>query len=132
MDEHGNKIRLHWRRESIIDVYQLVFGFFLFLSPWLFAYARSTSKIETWVISLAIMVTSAAALMAFASWEEWLNLLFGAWLVVAPWVLGFAHTTAMHVSITVGLVIAYLALLELWLVHYPSNGGSDAGMTAAR
>ena len=33
-------------------------------------------------------------------------------------VLGFQHTTAMHVSIAIGLVVAYVAALDLWLIHY--------------
>jgi len=33
-------------------------------------------------------------------------------------VLGFQHTTAMHVSIAIGLVVAYIAALDLWLIHY--------------
>jgi hypothetical protein len=64
-------------------------------------------------------------LLAFAEWEEWVVLLAGLWMVASPSVLGFAHTTAMHVSIGIGLAVAYLALLDLWLIHYgprPSQG----------
>src|SRR5215831_8518266 len=27
-------------------------------------------------------------------WQDWLNLLLGAWLFISPWVLGFAQTQA--------------------------------------
>ena len=37
---------------------------------------------------------------------------------VSPWVLGFQHTVAMFINLAVGLSIAYLALLDLWLTHY--------------
>jgi hypothetical protein len=50
-------------------------------------------------------------------WTEWINLLLGFWLIASPWVLGFAHTRAMHVSIGVGVVVAFLAALEIWLVY---------------
>jgi hypothetical protein len=33
-------------------------------------------------------------------------------------VLGFQHTVAMFINLAVGLSIAYLALLDLWLTHY--------------
>jgi hypothetical protein len=39
----------------------------------------------------------------------------GLWLVVSPWLLGFAHTGAMHFSLGIGTAIAFLASLELWL-----------------
>ena len=106
------------RRESILDVYNLVLGLFLVLSPWLFAYVRRTASTDIWVSGALIILVSIAAIIAFSQWDEWINLGLGIWLIVSPWVLGFTHTKAMHVSIAVGVAVAYLALLELWLVHY--------------
>jgi len=124
----ASKVSLvRWRRETIIDVYQLALGLLLFVSPWLFAYSRSTVRIETWGIGLAVIALSIGAIVAFSEWEEWLNVFLGAWLIAAPWILGFLHTAAMHVSIGVGLVIAYLALLDLWLIHYRPEGMSGSG-----
>jgi SPW repeat len=60
---------------------------------------------------------SLAAVVAFSSWEEWANLLVGIWLIISPWMLGFAHTSAMHFSIGVGAAVTFLAALELWLVY---------------
>jgi hypothetical protein len=109
---------MRWRRESIIDIYELVLGLFLLASPWLFAFAQETPKIETWAVGAAVVVTSLAATIVFSEWEEWVNAALGVWLIMAPWLLGFAHTRAMVVSIGVGAVLAYLSLLELWLLHY--------------
>jgi hypothetical protein len=33
-------------------------------------------------------------------------------------VLGFTHTKAMHVSIALGALVAFMAALELWLVNF--------------
>jgi short subunit fatty acids transporter len=60
---------------------------------------------------------SIAALAAFAVWEEWLNLIAGLWAIVSPWVLGFQGTTAMTVHIVIGIVVAALAAIELWILH---------------
>jgi hypothetical protein len=38
--------------------------------------------------------------------------------MVSPWMLGFAHTGAMNVGIWVGAIVASVASLELWLVHF--------------
>src|SRR5947199_4934511 len=53
-----------------------------------------------------------------AEWEEWINLLLGLWVLVAPWALGFAESVgAMGNHVAVGIVVAALAAIELWLVH---------------
>jgi hypothetical protein len=113
------------RRESALDFYTVAFGLFVFVSPWLFAYADEEARIDLWASGAAIAVMSVAAIIAFARWEEWLNLLLGIWLMVSPWALGFAHTRAMHVSIAVGALVAFFAALELWLVKYEPGYGSD-------
>jgi SPW repeat len=95
----------------------ILLGLFLFLSPWFFAYAQSISKVDAWASGLAIALISIAAILAFSDWEEWLNLLLGLWLMLAPWILGITHTPA-YVSIGVGIAITYIALLDIWCIHY--------------
>ena len=106
-----------WRRESALDLYNLLFAVVLLAAPWLFALTNSTGKIDLWASGAAIAAISLAALVAFTSWEEWANLLLGLWLIVSPWLLGFAHTRAMHFSIGTGCLVAFMALLELWLLY---------------
>jgi len=110
-----------WRRESALDVYNLVFAAVLLATPWLFALTNSTGKMDLWASGAAIAVISLAALVAFAKWKEWANLLLGLWLIASPWLLGFAHTRAMHFSIGIGCLVAFMALLELWLVYEAPN-----------
>ena len=71
----------------------------------------------------AIAILSLAAMVAFSVWEEWANLLVGCWLIVSPWLLGFAHTRAMHFSIVAGAVVAFMAVLELWLEYEKTHFG---------
>ncbi len=106
------------RRESVLDIYNLVLGAFLVLSPWLFAYARQSARLDAWGSGLVIVAMSIAAVVMFAEWEEWTNLVLGLWLLGSPFWLGFEHTVAMHISIGIGIVVAYLAALEIWLIHY--------------
>ena len=70
---------------------------------------------------------SAVALIAFREWEEWIACVLGLWIAVSPWVLGFQHTVAMFINLSVGILIAYLALLELWLIHYRSSSENAIG-----
>jgi hypothetical protein len=116
------------RPEAILDVYKLLLGVLLFVSPWLFAYAHGAAAVDARAVGATIAVVSVAALLAFAEWEEWIVLLAGLWMTVSPFVLGFEHTTAMHVSIGIGLAVAYLALLDLWLIHYGPRMGERSHM----
>ncbi len=107
-----------WRRETILDLYNLVLGAFLFLAPWLFAYVHGVARADDWICSAILVASSLAAMLAFAEWEEWASLILGLWVMASPWLLGFAHTRAMTINVGVGLLITYLSALELWLIHY--------------
>jgi hypothetical protein len=106
-----------WRRESVLDIYNLLLAVVLFASPWLFALTNTVGKVDLWVTGAVVAAISVAAIVAYAKWEEWANLLLGLWLIVSPWILGFAHTRAMHFSIGLGVIVAFLAALELWLLY---------------
>ena len=110
-----------WRRESVLDLYSLMVGLSLFASPWLFVFTSEKARIDIWATSALIAATSIIAIVMFSNWEEWLNLVLGFWLVVSPWALGFTHTKAMHVSIGAGIVVTFIAALELWLVNYDTQ-----------
>jgi hypothetical protein len=106
------------RREAILDAYQILLSVLLFVSPWLFAYAHGSAATEDWSMAILVSACSFAALVIFREWEEWINFVLGVWILASPWVLGFQDTAAMKVNLVVGGLIAYLAILELWLIHY--------------
>jgi len=60
-----------WRRESVLDLYNLLFAMLLFVSPWLFARGGGRAAIDLWASSAAIAIISLAAIIAFSNWEEW-------------------------------------------------------------
>ena len=115
------------RREWPLDLYKGVLGLFLVVSPWFFSFAHQTTRVEAWAAGLALLVLSVAALIAFVDAEEWLALALGLWLIAAPWLLGF-QSAASKIHVAVGLIVVYLAALELWLVHYDGGTlGRDTG-----
>lgn len=118
-------------RETVPDVYNLFFAAVLFISPWLFKLTNSQGKIDLWVTSAIIVVLSLAAIIAYRDWEEWINVLMGVWLIASPWLLGFPHTRAMHLSIGFGVVIVLLALLDLFL-HYEKRHPDEAPLESGQ
>jgi hypothetical protein len=98
-------------------MYNLALAAILLVTPWLFTLTNTMARVDLWASSLAVILISLAAIAAFAKWEEWANLILGVWLIASPWILGFAHSRAMHFSIGIGLAITFLAALELFLLY---------------
>jgi hypothetical protein len=105
-----------WTNAKLCDVANLILGAILFFSPWLFGFESGAVSQNAYTSGIVIAVLSIAALAAFAVWEEWLNLIAGLWVVVSPWVLGF-NGTARTVHVVIGLIVAVLAAIELWLMY---------------
>ena len=105
-----------WSNAKLCDIANLILVLFLLLSPWIVGYSGSPQQ-NALISGVIIAVLSVAALAAFAQWEEWLNLLLGLWVLVSPWVLGFQGTAAATVHIVVGIIVAALAAVEMWLTQ---------------
>ena len=64
-------------------------------------------------IAVLILVAEVVELSIFRDWEEWINVVAGAWLVASPWVLGIASVAARWNFVAVGVLVVVLALYEL-------------------
>lgn len=106
---HG--LRRYWQ-----DWANLAVGVWLFASPWVLGYADLRSAAwDSWLMGVVVAAVSAAALILFAPWQEWVNVIMGVWLLVAPWVMGFAsseNAAALWNHVAVGLVVGGLALWD--------------------
>jgi len=104
------------------DWVMLVLGIWLFLSPFILGYPDygSTMAVNSFVFGIIVAVLAIAALSRPQMWEEWVNLVLGLWLIVAPFALGFrAETGATTNHIVVGLLIAIDAVSVL--IDFPSQ-----------
>ncbi|HWL21391.1 MAG TPA: SPW repeat protein [Bradyrhizobium sp.] len=108
----------NWTNARYCDVANLVLGGILFVSPWIFGFSQGAASQNANITGIVIAVLAIAAIAAFAVWEEWLNLIVGLWALVSPWVLGFQGTTAMTVHVIVGIAVAVLAAIELWILSH--------------
>ena len=104
---------------TAINVVNAVLAAFLFVSPWLVGFREvQAASWNAWICGLVIFVLAAVAVAQLQEWEQWVNGILGLWTVVAPWVLGFASVaTAMWTHVGVGIAVAVLAAIELWLIH---------------
>jgi hypothetical protein len=109
----------HWRKDSYIDVINLILGVILFISPWVIGFASGTVARSAWIGGILIFIAALLALSNFAVWEEWANLIFGLGVLSAPWWLGFATVSkaATQTHVVIGIIVAILSAWELWRLH---------------
>ena len=109
-----------WRQETIIDFIKLALSVFLILTPWTFGFTAATvASGNAWISGAVIGLVSIAAIVALAEWEEWVSLVFGLWVAISPWLLGYHATviSAMRANATIGIAIVLLAAAELAMIH---------------
>jgi hypothetical protein len=89
------------------DWANLVLAVWLFISPWVLQFGSNAPTVEpaagatavqavsnaawnAWVLGVIVFLVSLSAIGRMEFWQEWINLILGAWIFVAPWALGFA------------------------------------------
>ena len=72
-----------------------------------------------WLAGAAIILVTVGSRFVVETWSPWqdgTNAVLGLWLMVSPWVLGFAaHATARTNSIVVGFFVTVLALWGMFV-----------------
>jgi hypothetical protein len=106
-----------WSRLRLCDVVNFILSGVLFFSPWLFDLSSGAQWQIASIVGIIIAVLSIAALAAFAVWEEWFILAAALALIVSPWLLGFQNSAAMSIDVIIGVIIASLAAVEVWLTR---------------
>jgi len=104
---------------TAINIINAVLAAILFVSPWIFGFSEvQAASWNAWICGPAVAILALAAIKELQEWEEWANVVLGLWAAAAPWLLGFAGiATALWTHVGLGLAIAILAAVELWLLH---------------
>ena len=110
------------------DWLMLIFGAWVFFSPfWMPAYA-SRGDAAAWNSYIFGAIAFSLAWSALATkqlWEEWLNLIIGIWLIIAPFLLRFysAEPGAGWNQIILGLLMGIDAIwvLSVYRTQLPAS-----------
>jgi len=105
----------HWE-----DWIGVILGVWLLVSPMVLRYGEMGAAQNAFLVGVLLIVIEAVELTVFRPWEEWINVILGAWLVISPWVLG-ATLIATTNLVVVGFLVLALALYEIWdeRRHFP-------------
>jgi len=110
----------------------IVLGVWLFVSPWVLQFAGSAATTagaageatapsiavtnaswNAWILGVVIFLVAVSALRA-TTWQGWVNLVLGAWVFIAPWVLGFAGLqTAAWDHWVVGVLVVLFSIANV-------------------
>jgi hypothetical protein len=89
-------------------------GLWLLLSPWTLFFDHEPRAMENaLVVGALVIVAEIVELSIFRDWEEWINVVLGAWLAISPWALGIANSAARWNFLIVGTLVLALALYEI-------------------
>ncbi len=91
----------------------LLAGLWLILAPFVLGYAAVTNaEYNDVVLGIVVGILAIIGLaMTDETWSRWVNIIAGIWLVIAPFVLGYAGTTMAAVwnDIVLGIIVVALA-----------------------
>jgi hypothetical protein len=105
------------------DALNLLLGIWLAVSPFALSYADQA--IPAWnahATGITIAGVAAAAMIAYRFWEEWINAILAAWLIVSLWILDLGGLQAAAWNqVVVGILVGSLALHSAATSH--GSGG---------
>jgi len=95
------------------DVVNLLLGIWAFLTPWVVGRHPGATIVDNYVIvGTLITFCAGAALVAFRPWQEGINMVLGAWLLISPWWLQFRTVPAFIWSaIVIGAVVMLCSVM---------------------
>ncbi len=98
------------------DWVNLLLGLWLFFTPFFgFGMMTGAAALNGYIFGAIIVVLSIVALFQPQFWEEWINLFIGLWLIIAPFVLGYAvGMFFMWNSVIVGLLVGGAAVWAMY------------------
>jgi hypothetical protein len=101
---------LHWEAWC-----SWLLGIWLCISPGPLQFGNEgTATFAAVLTGVVLICIEVVTVSTFRLWEEWISVVLGAWLIVAPWILSFHLNAAATANfVIVGAMVVALALYEL-------------------
>lgn len=111
----------------------VILAIWLFISPWVLnfgsAAAGNTGGVgagsgighaawNAWILGIILFLVAISAIGRMQASQEWISLVLGVWIFIAPWVLGFVSIPkASWDHWVVGVLVFLVALANLWMLR---------------
>jgi SPW repeat-containing protein len=85
----------------------ILFGAWLFVAPWVLNYAQEAISWNETIVGAALMILATLRFIRPLGrfWIGWINAVIGLWIIAAPFVLHYQHTTAQVNNLTTGVAV---------------------------
>lgn len=102
----------------------LLLGLWLIAAPFVLTYTAANARGND--VIFGIIIATIAAVRVFgayrSAWLSWINVVLGAWLIIAPFVLGYGgHTHPMWNDVIVGILVAAFGVWSALATHGTFN-----------
>jgi hypothetical protein len=91
----------------------LLLGLWLWVSPTVLGFNDPAANLHFYLAGFLVIVCELFAFYLFRTWEAWINIVLGLWLILAA-VLLFDARAAKTDAIAIGLLLIALSLYERW------------------
>jgi hypothetical protein len=100
------------------NIVTVLLGVWILVSPLVLGFAHGYRDVmwNSWLIGVIVLIVSAGRAVAEVPmfWQEAVDLALGLWLIMSPWILGFAaHVPARICTVAAGILLAGIALLTI-------------------
>src|SRR5215469_12037780 len=92
----------------------LLIGVWLCASPWLLQLDDPAAMQNFVAVGFLVIIGELFTFYTLRFWEEWINIVLGAWLLVSPWAMAFTSPAATTSAVVVGLLLLALSFYEMW------------------
>jgi hypothetical protein len=94
----------------------IVLGLIIGLTPWFVGESMTAATTaNAIVLGLLVLGLGVYELVSLRRWEEVALFVCGLWVMVSPWVYGYAAAGQLRVwHIVLGALVALLALVQIW------------------
>jgi hypothetical protein len=90
----------------------LVIGLWLFASPWALKVDDSRAAENFLLVGALVITFELVTFYTLRVWEEWINIILGAWLIVSSFAM--SGLSAIANAVVCGALLLAVSLYEMW------------------
>lgn len=96
-------------RSQLLSGINVILGAWLIISPYILNYSLGATANQTIFGVIILLLATVHYSTPRLNWPSWLNGISGVWMVIAPFILGYATTVSYWNEVIIGAILAILA-----------------------
>ncbi len=101
-------------------------GVWLFIAPWSLQYVARPAVANDMILGVLVFIAGlwAATAAGDVTGPAWANVVFGVWLIIAPWVIGYSAMAARAMSndVIIGIGVLIFSAIRIGTARAVATG----------